>query len=79
MQIYNVVVQGMTDKVKSQKEELSKELAEIKELIAMRQQMMKMVSDNAKIIDGYSKHCVDVVNENRANIVEMLVNGGAKK
>jgi hypothetical protein len=33
MKIFNIVAQGLTQKVRDQKEHLTKELAEIKELI----------------------------------------------
>ena len=54
-EIFNIVAQGLTNKVKCQKELLSKELAEIQQLIQMRAQMMKLKEDNAKIITGYTK------------------------
>ena len=37
VQIFNIVAQGMTQKVRDQKETLAKELAEIKKLIKLRE------------------------------------------
>ena len=45
----------------------------------MREQMKQLVSENAKFIDRYTKQCVEAVNENRANIVEMVLSGAYEK
>ena len=69
VQIFNIVAEGMTQKVQDQKEMLAKELAEIKKLIKMREQLMMLHAQNTKAIGRYSRHCVNTVNEHRANVV----------
>jgi hypothetical protein len=41
----------------------------------MRETLLMLKTQNEQVISGYTKHCVDTVNQNRADMVEMIFAG----